>query len=621
MQEIFFQSLRIVWYYKSKIVLFTLCLSALTALGSFLWLKIDPVYEAATVVTMLPSQAEIGLTAKREDMAGNNAALVLTQTHTEFLLSRPIISKVVQELINTYTLPKKDAFSEFVSARIIEPLQLLFWKTYFSLNYATFKPQPKDVILTNKLRKNITIENIPGSYILSIKVKWKAPKIAQDAANLLARIYIENSAVQNRSSLTMARTFIETSLKESQDQLQGIEEKIEAFKRRSNISMFDQDVAILLNDVTEYREAKNKLELQLLELNAKIKSFESIQSPSSLAMLKAEKEATQERLSKVKSLVGEQERELNRLPSIEYELFQLEESRRSISTNIKGLQANLLEKHVAEAGILSTVRIIEPASLPVYPVFPAILLNTIIASMVSFLIALSLILVRESISKHIACPDDARLCGFSSVGLIPKPAHPRTLRLFSNTPWCPTNERVDKHVQAVLSALTPSEGCAIVQLDSFDLHTNHAEFWHRLQTMVPHKTLICAIGDVSVPLNPQAESTASKIASLSVNLDYLEWPLPSPSGSALSEQLKALAAQIRRYKDSYTLILIVTSPVRQTPFSEHLAQHAERVVLLANAHRQSSSDLHYYRERYAALNRPFEIVLTDCTWPADFLFR
>jgi capsular polysaccharide biosynthesis protein len=79
--------LRTAWYYRVHALVIIALTVAATLFAGIVVLKAKPSYTARTVVTMLPSPSELQVTSHRYDFTGVNPVYVLTQTHTEFLMS------------------------------------------------------------------------------------------------------------------------------------------------------------------------------------------------------------------------------------------------------------------------------------------------------------------------------------------------------------------------------------------------------------------------------------------------------------------------------------------------------------------------------------------------------
>jgi uncharacterized protein involved in exopolysaccharide biosynthesis len=633
MNNLISQSLRILWYRRRRIIYFTIGVFLLTVVFSIIWLKGMPLYESTTVVTMLPSDAEIGYSMK-SNIPGSSTALTLSQTHTEFLLSRTIASEVIDTLIKDYSgIPSPTSLSQRITQEYLLPTVDYLYRVYFFLNYGMYQKPTKRDILINKMRKRITIENVPGSYIINISVSWTDPQIAKKAANFLAQMYIENSKMENQRSLSQAKTFIEDKLKHYNEQLVFLENEERNFKTNANISSFSKDVSMDLDEMSSYTQEKNRLELKMLELDAKLRNFKDIETQSNKIQLTSELDASRDRLENVKKLIVNQNKKLQKIPNLEFRLFELENKKKEAIANIGGLLDNLIKINISESGVLGAIRIIDTATIPAYPATPQVLINAIASLFVGIFLGIGSIILSESISPRIRYAGDIKLTGMQWLGIVPRRFKKRRARLF---PWQRITRAapaaIDKHFQFIIDSLAFDNECKIIQFETFASAKSIHNTITQVAAHLPPSSLIINLDAAahtllrmtdtfpSQPLPSEGTSSAPIDTMLSKNVAYWQWP--QGIATSLSKlQIDELGYMLPELRKKYKLILIITPPLREFSCAPFLALYVDSLLLVVRAQKTRQKDLEYFLQINSAVDKPKMYFMAEVEYPADFMFR
>jgi capsular polysaccharide biosynthesis protein len=180
-------------YYKWVLAVIAGGITILVALFSVFLLFATPLYTGTATVTMLSTDAELAYTKAWSGPGQFDPATIMTASQTEYLLSRPVVQRTVDHLIQQFGSTEQAAptglkrqlrvaFTAFKSA---------LRRTYNYLNSGRNVPIDAydDAVLT--MQDNIEVEAIEGSFMMQISVSWDNPKVAAAAANYLAQAYVD----------------------------------------------------------------------------------------------------------------------------------------------------------------------------------------------------------------------------------------------------------------------------------------------------------------------------------------------------------------------------------------------------------------------------------------------
>ncbi|WP_192361874.1 hypothetical protein [Mesorhizobium mediterraneum] len=180
-------------YYKWLLIAIAGGITGVVALTSVFLLFATPLYTGTTTVTMLPTDAELAYTKSWLGPGQFDPASIMTATHTEYLLSRPVVQRTVDRLMKEYGVNESASPAGFKRQlhAVFAAFKSGLRRTYNYLNSGTNVPIDayEDAILT--MQDNIEVEAIEGSFMLQISVTWDNPKIASAAANYLAQAYLD----------------------------------------------------------------------------------------------------------------------------------------------------------------------------------------------------------------------------------------------------------------------------------------------------------------------------------------------------------------------------------------------------------------------------------------------
>lgn len=204
-----------------------------------------PIYEAeATLMYAEPKDARFALDA--DQLFFNKTALV---NIVEQLCSRTLAKEVAQ------TLP-----------------QPIFESIKRSL---TILPSASDdTLIHRQLQKNLTVEVVPGSDIIKIKIRASDPAAAKIIANAYVERMIDWNLRRKREEISNVRDFMEEQLKIFQERLSNAEEALQAFKAESKMLSLNESSTEILRRTTQAEVTYNQAKAERTGLEQRQRTIE-----------------------------------------------------------------------------------------------------------------------------------------------------------------------------------------------------------------------------------------------------------------------------------------------------------------------------------------------------------
>lgn len=455
---------RTLWHFKWQLGGLVGAVALLAALVS---LSLTPVYRATSSLLIEEKAAKIVSIEQVYGLEGDGNEYL--QTQLELLRSRALAERVVREL-------------KLSSHREFDPRQQE--RPWFSLGNALKGLQadklvpgtmPGDAVavamaeqllidgVTNSFMSRITIAPQGKSYLVKVSVDMQDPRMAAQAANALARGFIEMQLEANMAMATTATTWMNNRLGELQINLKKAEDRLQAFREAQNLvdlegvttisanelkatgermidarrqraeaeSMYRQVAAISKGDWEKLASVPAVLGHPLIQqfkgeearARAKVEELSRRYGPRHPAMESAMSELNaasaslrgqveqvvagiersyQIALANERSLQGSFDVNRAQIQAISGKEFKLRELQRDVDTN-RALYDTFLTrlKETAATADLKTAnaRVVDMATLPTVPVAPRKALIVLIAVMVSLIVGVGLALLLEALNN------------------------------------------------------------------------------------------------------------------------------------------------------------------------------------------------------------------------------
>jgi capsular exopolysaccharide synthesis family protein len=430
---------------RRTVILFT---TALLALFSFVFAKLNepiPIYSASSSVKFQRSTTVAGLVAESFSFS----------THDEIATQRVII--------RSYPIMEEVA----KGLKLIDP----------NLSSEKIRTNGRLVSLINGLRSQVEVTQEGDTNIMNIRCTSTDPKLAFQLANMVARVYQKQMALERNHETRESRQFIEGQLKVVEARLREAEDRVKKFQEANQFysvtglaNVLEGERRRLEGTLKNQRNqlATNELLLKQLRGIKALKGqsnerlFFDASSPTArlnnqLLDLQLKRDALLlsytdehpeviETNRQIQDILDEMENEL--LAEVRIRKLQLEELEKQfeqakkrarevpeigvlyqrlqqevqVNNQVYGLlTSKLQEARIREAGLTSEVTIVRPAFEPTSPINePSLGLNTIIGAIIGLVVGLIFAFLLETLDTSIGAIEDVEeFLGVPVVGIIP----------------------------------------------------------------------------------------------------------------------------------------------------------------------------------------------------------
>ncbi len=173
-------------------------------------------------------------------------------------------------------------------------------------------------------RSRIQVDPIPGSRLVNLHFRAYDPRVAADAVNTLAQLYIEQSLELRFTTSTEATGWLSDRLKEQQAKVEAAEQALQEYREREGLvgqesreGLVDQKLGTLNGAVLEARTeriAKETLYRQIASLGpGQIESFALVLGSGTVQALKTELNALQKEEAQLADSLGDRHPEMVRV--------------------------------------------------------------------------------------------------------------------------------------------------------------------------------------------------------------------------------------------------------------------------------------------------------------------
>jgi uncharacterized protein involved in exopolysaccharide biosynthesis len=640
------KSARILFYNLRKALATVSLVFLLVVLFSVFWLKASPVYESKSVLTFLPTEFEIKFQDGRSDLAGLNAASVLTQTHTEFLLSRSLAESVIKRALEIRRpAAPKPSLALWVNQNLVAPAKGLFWKTYYTWNSGRFvEPDPLQD-LTGKLMERTKIGNVPASYILSISVEWDDPEFARVLAGLLTEMYIENVTRSNEKAIDQTLAQLTERANIIQAQLDGINGRIRDFKKGEKLFVLAKTVEFKMDELKSYIEQHNEQRMKVLALQGELQNKKSLMTSTDYEKMKADLKLAQDLSKDLDALINGKQRELGAMPAKEFDFENLLIEKDNYRARLARVFDDIGMARQARAVGLEPIKIIDPPLASPYPKSPKILVNAAGGLILGLLLFLGWVLAEESFRPLVRSAQDLdpRLKHLGSLPPAPRPGGKKALPLPRPLAARPPSHLFLPHLRYLGERILEEGNPRVVVVDSLGAESARSELVDGL-VQGPESVLIIDLEGRSGSLawRKRVETNAPLTGPLNAPListlnalDSAKWRILSPLDGDAGKVRIEFAMEPRDFTprdlrdveavlskaDPQCRVLIKPPPFRDFPMGHRLNRHADKVILMVSADATKVSQV----EEYLDINRDTVektcSVLADVTFLPDLVFK
>ncbi|WP_428338187.1 GumC family protein, partial [Paenirhodobacter sp.] len=191
----------------------------------YAYLLATPIYTAKSVVVLDTRKAQV--VDLQGMMSGLTGASDELNTEVEVMRSRGLAEKVVDEM----DLLADPEFNEALRAPSLKArLKGLFGKAAPALD-----PAAEKAAVVSDLLAQVSVRNLPSSYVFEISVKSEDPQKAARIADVLAKRYILNQIEVKFDATEQATAWLSNRVAELKSELEKAEEKVKAFNSQTTL--------------------------------------------------------------------------------------------------------------------------------------------------------------------------------------------------------------------------------------------------------------------------------------------------------------------------------------------------------------------------------------------------
>ena len=455
---------------KWTIIIFFLTVVGLVSFFSF---RAQPVYLANAQI-MIETQPSPLLNLEPAALKGS-AQQEFYQTQCNLLRSRSLVCKVIKELnLEQYFKPpetgKEDKKQVALATETPPPAS--------DSSKPEFNP-----LLINWYLSHLQITPIRGSSLINIGFLGSSPELITNIVNTHVRIAIEKNIKLQQSTAEEAFNWLKKQLLEQKIKVEASQRALYEYKKNNNIISLEDRQNIVSQGLMELNAALCKAETEHIRKQAvynQLKSFsinqeklftmpEIARDPvvrnlrSRLVQLKAQQfemktnfgpkhpkmieldsgiaQIQQELADEVNRIAKTIKADLDQAAAIENAIKKTLEARKQAAMNIdeKAINYSVLQRqaesneqiydillkqskeiNLTKAMESSNVKIVDKAAIPSFPVKPRILLNLLLAVVLSLFMGSGLAFFCEYMDNTLKTPEDvARRLGINVIGALP----------------------------------------------------------------------------------------------------------------------------------------------------------------------------------------------------------
>lgn len=620
--------------------------TTLLALGlSIVVLIASPNYEASATLNTLPTREEIKLAANRHGgMAGITPAQLMSQTHTEVLLSKTLAATVVSELLNENTKDGTSPASSSLLKQLATSIRQSLYSAKTFLNFGKIEEPNLEEALVERLRRSTRVGNVPGSYVLRVTVLWDDPEIAAMAANRVCEAYATRLEQEREESIHSASLHLAKKMAESKEKLQLIDQRMEEFKQDTGVYAGSHDLELKMNELSRSLQDLNETRVQINELDTKIELLKSYHTPTELAEIQAQREGVVARKTALDEVILDQMAALERFPAHETKWLKLVREKLDLEKVLNGFRERLLDLRVMEGADTPLVQTIDPATPPAYPVSPKVFTNTVVGSILGFFLSCGYAVGINVLRNDVRSPDVLAQFGPPVVGVVPFDNRHRDWeapvdlnKTLSDKPGTHSS-MVTTHAEHLMHDLAGS-GNKVFIVSSTLANVGKSYTLKRLVEQGVHadKKVLALDLDRREPCLHEVFGIQPKTSLSSValgqaelkdaivrkndNLDFAGSTGGETAYGSSRWQINRIKEALAAIVDQYDLILIDSAAMRRDPLVTQLWDLADQILVVVDAMETSVSEVEEFLKRSSNSRDKIRMVLNKVRYKPDFLFE
>jgi tyrosine-protein kinase Etk/Wzc len=475
-------------------------------------------------------------------------------------------------------------------------------------------------------QKRFKFDYIKETNIIRIIYKDHDRENAPRVANMLATVFTEQNQKMNQEKIRNAKDFIEHRIAIQKNKVEEAEMMVMNFKAKTRTASFDKKMSVQVNTIADLETERIRLVAELKgvkaqrsEIESRLNQTGSQVAPYYSSMVISKEQGTiaasnlDARIRAIDDELNIQYKIMKNLPALEIHLSRLTREEKLMNDIYTSLLAKYEEYTIKEAAQVSSIKIIEPSTIPIYPVFPKKKNSIALAGLTGLFLGIGLTFFVEFLRDRPQSVDEVKkILETNSLGSIPIFKSNSLLFTIDSPSSLPSdairliyaNLRFKdimhkEHITFMITSAEPGEGKTTITanmavafansgkrtaLVSLDLR--HPAFDKLFEREFKKGLVDYLIGEA------RFEQIAYKLDANSLTIIPGGQIPPNPSELIGSQKMIELVNQLR---SSFDVVLFDTAPITMVAEPLVIARNMDGIILVVNhsvTSRKSLQEMH-----------------------------
>lgn len=254
--------------------------------------------------------------------------------------------------------------------------------------------------------KNLKVNVSRDSSIIIVSYEAQSPKLAQNVVAKVIDFYLEKHIAVHQTP--GSHEFFLQQSNHLRNKLEKLEDELRNLKNETKISSLEEYRRVLVVRIGALEQEIEHTEAELVASNAKVEALKKSLQPTFLTE-EANLSSLQAKVQTQKKQLEEAQKGLITLNDSEIKIKRLAREIGIEETNYQKYVDSLEQAridHALEAGSISNICVVQPATVPIKPVRPRKMLNLALAILLGILGAVGLAVICEYLDHSIKTPEE-----------------------------------------------------------------------------------------------------------------------------------------------------------------------------------------------------------------------
>lgn len=288
----------------------------------------------------------------------------------------------------------------------------------------TIRRDSKLFVIDDLAEKLKVGETARQSNLIRLSYEHADRAFATQLVQTIGRLYVERSVDERMHEVERSMRFLDQQIPVVQAELSRAEEKLSAFRTRSNTIDIEEATRADFSRLSELEKNRIELEMRRQQLAQRYEADHP------------EVRGVEQQLATVRSAIARLNGEVNALPVNQRELLRLQRDVQTNAALYTGLLNNVQQLRVSRAAMTGNAQIVDMASTGDKPVRPRAAVTLSIGAGIGLVLACAVAMFAQAMRATLREPEDAeRATGLPALVSIPSSTRQRRLMRMPMMPW------------------------------------------------------------------------------------------------------------------------------------------------------------------------------------------